>query len=123
VKEDAADFEEYARGFPVAVRRLLKTMRQTIREDAPGAEETISYRMPAFKMKKILVWYGAHTGHIGFYPGAAAIASFKKELAVYKSAKGSVQFPFDQPLPLDLVSRMVKFRVKQLGEGRKARSE
>jgi uncharacterized protein YdhG (YjbR/CyaY superfamily) len=123
VKEDAADFEEYARGFPVAVRRLLKTMRQTIREAAPGAEETISYRMPAFKMKKILVWYGAHSGHIGFYPGAAAIASFKKELAVYKSAKGSVQFPFDQPLPLDMVSRMVKFRVKQLGEGRKARSE
>jgi uncharacterized protein YdhG (YjbR/CyaY superfamily) len=74
-------------------------------------------------MKKILVWFGAHSGHIGFYPGAAAIASFKKELSVYKSAKGSVQFPFDQPLPLDLVSRMVKFRVKQLGEGRKARSE
>jgi len=123
VKEDAANFEEYARGFPIAVRRLLKTMRQTIREAAPGAEETISYRMPAFKMKKILVWFGAHSGHIGFYPGAAAIASFKKELSVYKSAKGSVQFPFDQPLPLDLVSRMVKFRVKQLGEGRKARSE
>jgi len=79
--------------------------------------------MPAFKMKRILVWYGAHTGHIGLYPGAAAIASFKRELSVYKSAKGSVQFPFDQPLPLDLVSRMVKFRVKQLGEGRKARSE
>ena len=123
MKEDAANFEEYARGFPIAVRRLLKTMRQTIREAAPGAEETISYRMPAFKMKKILVWFGAHSGHIGFYPGAAAIASFKKELSVYKSAKGSVQFPFDQPLPLDLVSRMVKFRVKQLGEGRKARSE
>jgi uncharacterized protein YdhG (YjbR/CyaY superfamily) len=122
-KEDAASFEEYAASFPIAVRRLLKTMRQTIREAAPGTEETISYRMPAFKMKKMLVWYGAHSGHIGFYPGASAIASFKKELSVYKSAKGSVQFPFDQPLPLDLVSRMVKFRVKQLVEGRKARSE
>jgi uncharacterized protein YdhG (YjbR/CyaY superfamily) len=113
VKEGAANFEEYARGFPLAVRRLLKTMRQTIRSAAPGAEETISYRIPAFKMKKILVWYGAHTGHIGLYPGAAAIAAFKKELSVYKNAKGSVQFPFGQPLPLDLVSRMVKFRVKQ----------
>ena len=111
MKDEAANFDEYARRFPVAVRRLLKVMRQTIRAAAPDAQETISYRMPAFKLKKILVWYGAHTGHIGLYPGAAAIAAFKKELSVYKSAKGSVQFPFDDPLPLDLVTRIVKFRV------------
>jgi uncharacterized protein YdhG (YjbR/CyaY superfamily) len=111
VKGEAANFDDYARRFPLAVRRLLKMMRQTIREAAPGAQETISYRMPAFKLKKILVWYGAHTGHIGLYPGAAAIVAFKKELSVYKSAKGSVQFPFDEPLPLDLVTRIVKFRV------------
>jgi len=113
VKEEAATFDEYVRRFPIAVRRLLKMMRQTIREAAPGAEETISYRMPAFKLKNILVWYGAHAGHIGFYPGASAIAEFKEDLLVYKGAKGSVQFPFDQPLPLDLVRRIVKFRVKQ----------
>ena len=65
MKDEAANFDEYARRFPVAVRRLLKVMRQTIRAAAPDAQETISYRMPAFKLKKILVWYGAHTGHIG----------------------------------------------------------
>jgi uncharacterized protein YdhG (YjbR/CyaY superfamily) len=110
--EAAKNFEEYARRFPRDVQRLLRKMRQTIREAAPEAEETISYRIPALRLTKILVWYGAHTDHIGFYPGAAAIAAFKDELSAYKSAKGSVQFPFDQPLPLDLVRRMVKFRVK-----------
>ena len=110
----AKSFEEYARRFPSDVQQLLRTMRKTIREAAPDAQETISYRIPAFRLTKMLVWYGAHTGHIGFYPGAAAIAAFEADLSAYKSAKGSVQFPFDQPLPLDLVSRMVKFRVKDV---------
>jgi uncharacterized protein YdhG (YjbR/CyaY superfamily) len=110
---DVVNFEQYAHRFPRDVQRHLKTMRRTIHQAAPEAQETISYRMPAFKLKRILVWYGAHAEHIGFYPGAAAIAAFKRELSAYKSAKGSVQFPFDEPLPLDLVSRMVKFRVQQ----------
>jgi len=114
VKDVAAkNFDEYARGFPRDVQQLLRKMRQTIRQAAPNAEETISYRMPAVRQKKILVWYAAHTGHIGFYPGASGIAAFAAELSAYKSAKGSVQFPFDEPLPLDLVSRMVTFRVNE----------
>ena len=114
MKGDIANFEEYARRFPSDVQRRLRAMRKTIREAAPDAQEMISYRMPAFRLTKMLVWYGAHAGHIGFYPGAAAIAAFKAELSDYKRAKGSVQFPFDRPLPLDLVSRMVKFRVKDV---------
>jgi uncharacterized protein YdhG (YjbR/CyaY superfamily) len=116
MKTDAAtNFEEYARGFPRDVQQLLRKMRKTIRKAAPEAEETISYRIPALRLTRILVWYGAHAGHIGFYPGASAIAAFKEELSAYKSAKGSVQFPFHEPLPLDLVSRMVKFRVEHDG--------
>ena len=113
MNDDIANFEQYARRFPRDVAQRLKAMRGTIHQAAPQAQETISYRMPAFKLKRILVWYGAHAEHIGFYPGAAAIAAFKKELSAYKSAKGSVQFPFGEPLPLDLVRRMVKFRVLQ----------
>lgn len=94
------------------MQRKLKQMRATIRKAAPGATETISYGIPAFKTTKMLVWFGAHTNHIGFYPGAGGVAAFKKELSRYKFAKGSVQFPFDEPLPLPLVTRIVKFRVR-----------
>jgi len=109
----AKDFNDYAERFPKDVQQLLRKMRQTIRKAAPAATETISYRMPAFRLDGILVWYAAHTGHIGFYPGASAIATFKKELSPYKSAKGSVQFPFDEPLPLSLVTRIVEHRVRE----------
>ena len=88
-------------------------MRLTIRKAAPQARETISYGIPAFTLNGLLVWFAAHKTHIGFYPRASAIAAFKKDLSAYKGAKGSVQFPFDEPLPLLLVSRIVKFRVKQ----------
>ena len=89
-------------------------MRQTIRKAAPGSTEIISYSMPAFRLEAgILVWFAAHTNHIGFYPGVSGIASFKKELAGYKHAKGSVQFPNEKPLPLALVRRVVQFRVKE----------
>ena len=77
------------------------------------AKETISYGIPAFTLNGLLVWFAAHKNHIGFYPRASAIAAFKKELSAYKGAKGSVQFPFDKPLPRALISRMVKFRMKQ----------
>ncbi len=95
------------------VQRLLRKMRETIQKAAPKATDTISYRMPAFRLDGILVWYAAHTRHIGFYPGASAIAAFKKALSGYTSAKGSVQFPFDEPLPLALVARIVKYRVNE----------
>ena len=107
-----ADLDDYISGFPEEVQTLLRKMRLTIGKAAPNAEETISYNVPAFALRgKKLVWFAAFKSHIGFYPGAAAIAAFKKELSEYKSAKGSVQFPFTRPLPLDLVSRMVKFRL------------
>jgi uncharacterized protein YdhG (YjbR/CyaY superfamily) len=107
-----ADIDGYISGFPEEVQRLLERMRRAIGRAAPNAEETISYNVPAFALRgKKLVWFAAFKSHIGFYPGAAAIAAFKKELSQYKTAKGSVRFPFDDPLPLDLVSRMVKFRL------------
>lgn len=116
----AKDFDDYAHRFPKDVQQLLRKMRQTIRKAAPEATETISYRMPAFRLGGILVWYAAHTNHIGLYPGASGIAAFKKELAGYRSAKGSVQFPFNEPLPLSLVTRIVEFRVhEQLAKRRR----
>ena len=107
------DFDGYADGFPREVQQLLRKMRLTIEKAAPQAQEKISYGIPAFTLNGMLVWFAAFKGHIGFYPGAGAVATFKKELSGYKSAKGSVQFPLDQPLPLALVTRIVKFRVKQ----------
>ncbi len=107
-----ADLDDYIGGFPEEVQRLLEKMRRTIGRAAPNAEETISYSVPAFALRgKKLVWFAAFKSHIGFYPGVAAIAAFKKELSQYKTGKGSVQFPFRDPLPLDLVSRIVKFRL------------
>jgi|SRR5579862_3537644 len=109
----AKSIDDYIRAYPREVQQLLQSMRRTIQEAAPKAEETISYKIPAFRLNGMLVWFAAFKNHIGFYPGAEAIKVFKEELSAYKSAKGSVQFPFDQPLPLALVGRIVKFRVKQ----------
>ena len=111
--------DDYIAGFPADVQRLLTQMRSTIGKAAPGAAEKISYGIPCFAMERILVWYAAHTNHIGFYPGASGIDEFKRELAQYKFAKGSVQFPFDQPLPLALVTRIVKFRLAEIAAKQK----
>jgi uncharacterized protein YdhG (YjbR/CyaY superfamily) len=111
-RQIATDFDDYADRFPTDVQQRLRTMRRTIRKAAPEATEIISYRIPAFRLDGILVWFAAHANHIGFYPGASAIAAFKRELSAYKSAKGSVRFPFDEPLPLALVTRIVKYRVQ-----------
>jgi uncharacterized protein YdhG (YjbR/CyaY superfamily) len=112
-KSTPSNIDEYVDRFPEDVQQLLRKMRSTIKKAAPKAEEAISYGMPVFTLQGRLVWFAAHKGHIGFYPGAGAIKEFKKELSSYKGAKGSVQFSFDRPLPLALVSRIVKFRVKQ----------
>jgi uncharacterized protein YdhG (YjbR/CyaY superfamily) len=113
--------DEYIARFPDNIRERLTALRSTIRKAAPHAEETVSYGVPAFKLAGMLVWFAAHKNHIGFYPRAAGIAAFKNELSAYKLSKGTVQFPFDRPLPLPLVSKLVKFRVKQnlsrMGEG------
>ena len=112
-KETPKNFDDYADRFPKEVQQVLHKIRLTIKKAAPQAKETISYGIPAFTLNGMLVWFAAFKSHIGFYPRASAIAAFEKELSAYKKAKGSVQFPFDEPLPLALVSRIVKFRVKQ----------
>jgi uncharacterized protein YdhG (YjbR/CyaY superfamily) len=112
-RKNPKNFEDYAAKYPMEVRQLLMKVRQTIKKAAPAAEERISYGMPAYALDGILVWFAAHQSHIGFYPRKSAIIAFKKELAPYKQAKGSVQFPFDKPLPLSLIARMVKFRMKE----------
>jgi len=112
--KSSSDVDDYIAGFPPKVQTLLRKMRATIKKAAPKASQRISYGMPAFVVNgKILVWYAAFTSHIGFYPKAAAIGAFKKELAVYNFAKGSVQFPFTEPLPVDLIGRMVEFRLER----------
>jgi len=109
-----SNVDAYIGGFPPNTRIQLKKMRDTVREAAPKAEETISYNMPTFVLGgKKLVWFAGFKSHIGFYPGAAAIAAFKEELSPYKTAKGSVQFPLSDPLPVELVKRIVRFRVGQ----------
>jgi uncharacterized protein YdhG (YjbR/CyaY superfamily) len=105
--------DEYIDAFPDKTKALLEKLRKAIKRAAPQAEEVISYNMPAFKLHGALVYYAGYKYHIGFYPTTSGITAFKKELSVYKGAKGSVQFSLDEPLPLDLVSRIVRFRVKE----------
>lgn len=105
--------DEYIAGFPPDVQKILEKVRKTIRKAAPDAEETISYQMPAFTLNGNLVYFGGFKNHVGFYPIPTGIEKFKKELSVYKQGKGSVQFPIDKPIPYDLISRIVKFRVKE----------
>jgi uncharacterized protein YdhG (YjbR/CyaY superfamily) len=105
--------DEYIAGFPTAVQEVLQKIRMTIHEAAPEAEEKISYQMPTFFLKGNLVHFAAFKEHIGFYPVPTGIEKFKKELSVYKQGKGSVQFPLDQPMPYELITKIVKFRVKE----------
>ncbi len=112
-KSGYTSIEAYIGSFPRNVQVKLIQLRRLIRQVAPEAEEKISYQMPAFFLKGTLVWFAAHSNHIGFYPRANAIAKFKHELSKYKSTKGSVQFPMDEPLPMELIRRIVKFRVQE----------
>lgn len=105
--------DEYIAGFPPDVQEILQKIRMTIREAAPQAKEKISYQMPTFTLKGNLVHFAAFSKHIGFYPVPTGIEAFKEELSVYKGGKGSVQFPLDQPIPYDLIRRIVLFRVQE----------
>ena len=107
------DIDEYISGYPEEIQQFLHEVRATIKKAAPQAVEVISYGMPAFKLNGLLVWFAAHLKHIGFYPKASGIEAFKKELSVYKWAKGSVQFPFDKPIPSGLITKIVEFRVNE----------
>ena len=105
--------DEYIATFPEGIQKILEEVRTTIKAAAPQAEEKISYQMPTFFLKGNLVHFAAHKNHIGFYPTPSGIQAFERELSIYESAKGSVQFPLDQPMPLDLISEIVKFRVAE----------
>lgn len=107
------NIDEYIAGFPNEVQEILEKIRQTIRKAAPEAEETIKYKIPTFTLKDNLVHFAAFKKHIGFYPAPTGIEKFKKELSVYEQAKGSVRFPLDKPIPFDLISKIVKFRVEE----------
>jgi uncharacterized protein YdhG (YjbR/CyaY superfamily) len=112
-KKTNIDIDQYISQFPEEIQILLEEMRSCIKKAAPDAEELISYRMPAYKQNGMLVYFAGYKNHIGFYPGALGIEAFKAEIADFKNAKGSVQFPIDKGLPLKLINKIVKFRVKQ----------
>jgi len=103
--------DEYIALFPEETQKILQEIRATIKAAAPGAEEKISYQMPAFAQKGILVYFAARKDHIGFYPTSSGTQAFKQELSAYESTKGTVKFPLDKPLPLDLITKIVKFRL------------
>jgi uncharacterized protein YdhG (YjbR/CyaY superfamily) len=105
--------DEYIGTFPEDVQYILEKVRATIREAAPEAQEAISYQIPTFRLNGNLVHFAAFKNHIGFYPTSSGIEVFKKELSPYKSAKGSVQFPIDKPVPYDVVKKIVLFRVRE----------
>lgn len=105
--------DDYIAAFPPATQALLQQMRATIRAAAPDAQETISYKMPAFAQAGMLVYFAPRANYIGFYPTGSGIEAFKEELAPYWGTKGSAHFPFDQPLPTDLITRIVRFRVAE----------
>lgn len=105
--------DEYIRQFPKEVQDILQNLREVIKESAPDAVEKISYQMPAFSWNGNLVYFAANKNHIGFYPTPSGIAAFQHKLTEFKSSKGAVQFPKDKPLPYELISEIVKFRVAE----------
>ena len=115
--------DEYIGCFPKDIQKLLNSMRSTIRKAAPAAEEAMKYGLPTLVLEGNLVHFGAFKNHIGFYPAPSGIIAYKKELAGYESSKGAVQFPFDKPLPLALVTSIVKFRVTENREKAKVKKK
>jgi uncharacterized protein YdhG (YjbR/CyaY superfamily) len=109
----AQNVDAYIKQFPATVQTSLQQLRKTIKAAAPKAEEVISYAMPAYKYNGMLVYFAGYKNHIGFYGTPSGHEAFEKELSVYKRGKGSVQFPVDEPLPLSLITKIVKFRVKK----------
>lgn len=115
--ERSDPIDVYIEAFPENIQSILQKIRQIVHAAAPEAEETISYRMPTFKLSgKNLVHFAAFERHIGFYPTPSGIAAFEEQLTSYKSAKGSVQFPLDRPIPFELIRRIVTFRVHEVVE-------
>jgi len=113
--------DEYIAMFPENVQEILQTLRAAIKKTAPAAEEVISYKMPAFRLNGMLVWFAANKEHIGFYPTPSPIKVFKKELAGYKTSKGAIRFPLGKTIPLTLVKDIVRYRVKENSEKTKTK--
>lgn len=107
------DVDNYIAGFPNDVQQILQKLREIIQATAPHAQETINYGIPTFTLEGNLVHYAAFKNHIGFYPAPSGLEAFKDALAGYKGAKGSVQFPLDQPLPWETIVAIVKFRIEE----------
>jgi len=114
--------DEYIAVFPKEIQKILRELRATIKTSAPDAEERISYQIPTFALKGNLVHFAAFKKHIGFYPTSSAIQAFKHELAIYEGAKGTIRFPIGKPLPLKLISKIVKYRVAENLENAEIRS-
>ena len=109
----AKTIDQYIAGFPPDVQEILQKVRATIRKAAPEAEEAIKYGIPTFTLKGNLVHFGAYKKHIGFYPAPTGLEEFKEELSAYEGSKGTVRFPLDKPIPFDLISKIVEFRVME----------
>ena len=112
-KQKFQTIDEYIKTFPKDTQKILESVRQAIKNAAPKAEEAINYQIPTFKLNGNLVHFAAFKNHIGFYPGSKAIKDFQKDLTKYKSSKGAVQFPIDKPMPLSVIQKIVKQRVKE----------
>jgi uncharacterized protein YdhG (YjbR/CyaY superfamily) len=108
-----SSIDEYHASFPAEIQKLLQQLRQAIRQAAPQATETISYNIPTFKMNKNLVHYAAHKDHIGFYPASRVITVFKEELTGFRTSKGTIQFPLEEPLPIALIKKIVRYRITE----------
>ncbi|MDQ6764234.1 MAG: DUF1801 domain-containing protein [Bacteroidota bacterium] len=109
----ATNVDEYIKAFPKETQTILKQVRQTITKAAPAADESVSYAMPAYKLNgKSLIYFAGYENHIGLYATPSGHKAFEKELAKYKQGKGSVQFPLNEPMPLDLITKIVKFRAE-----------
>jgi uncharacterized protein YdhG (YjbR/CyaY superfamily) len=115
--------DEYIAGFPDEIQDILQQIRKTIKTAAPKAEEAIKYQMPTFTLKGNLVHFAAFKKHIGLYPTPTATEKFRKDLSVYEGGKGSVRFPLDKPIPYSLISKIVKFRVKENLERAEAKAK
>ena len=107
------NIDHYISTFPKDIQQILQEIRTTIHKAAPEAEEAISYQIPTFKLNGNLVHFAAWKNHIGFYPTPSGTKEFEKELSKYERAKGSIQFPLNEPIPLALITKIVKFRLKE----------
>ncbi|MHC1782296.1 MAG: iron chaperone [Anaerolineaceae bacterium] len=112
-EQEFKTIDEYIAAFPEDVQKKLRELRAVIHSAAPGAAEQISYQMPTFTLNGVLVYFAAWKNHISLYPAPVGVEDFQEDLSRYKTSKGTVQFPLDKPLPLDLVRRIVEYRMKQ----------